>query len=455
MRKLYVFLVALTSAWLLAQAGDAQETAGGVIFAKSRQFRIPFHAGAGEGRLKQLQLYVSTDQGRTWLASATAPPDQKFFRYTADRDGYFWFAVQTQDLEGRTYPATMDGASPSLKVVIDTQPPAVTLQPLPPRNGEVGVAWEIRDENLDLSLPDAARLEYRTANNPNWLGLNVAPGAAQHFWAPGSNGPIEVRLRVRDRAGNTNEAVTGVSLAGNQGGVFTPGPNAFDNPPANPQPQDILNGPTEAERRLVNSKKITLNYELEKVGPSGVSLVELWYTMDGRSWNKYPVRFGEEPNQKNISFDVVGEGLYGLTLVARSGVGLGERPPQIGDRPQLWIEVDITRPQVQLNNVLVGQGADKGKLAITWTARDRNLGPQPITLSYAEQPTGPWTPIAEKLANSGKHIWTMPERVPYQFHVKVEAVDRAGNVGEAATEALVKVDLSQPKVKILNVEPGR
>jgi hypothetical protein len=44
--------------------------------------------------------------------------------------------------------------------------------------------------------------------------------------------------------------------------------------------------------------------------------------------------------------------------------------------------------------------------------------------------------------------------VPYQFLVKVEAADLAGNVGEAITPDLIKVDLSTPKVRILNVEPS-
>jgi hypothetical protein len=35
------------------------------------------------------------------------------------------------------------------------------------------------------------------------------------------------------------------------------------------------------------------------------------------------------------------------------------------------------------------------------------------------------------------------------------AIDRAGNIGEAVTDSLVKVDLATPKVKILNVEPAR
>ena len=97
---------------------------------------------------------------------------------------------------------------------------------------------------------------------------------------------------------------------------------------------------------------------------------------------------------------------------------------------------------VQLHNILVGtSGPDKGKLNITWTARDKNLARDPIKLSYAEQLAGPWTAIAEKLPNTGRYIWTMPDGVPFQFHLKVEANDLAGNVGESVTDSLVKVDL--------------
>ena len=458
MRKSSVLLLLLAPAWLvltmaLVQPAPAQENTGGIIFSRYRQFRIPFNAG--QGRLKQLQLFVSSDQGRSWQPSATAPPEQGHFRFISERDGYLWFAVQTLDLDNRLYPQTLDGVSPSLKVVIDTQPPLITLQSLAPRNNEVGVSWDVRDDNLDLAAADAARLEYRPAGGPSWLPVNMTPGANQTYWTAQSAGQLEVRLRVRDRAGNIGEGATTLNappvIPGNTG-TFTP-PNQGSDPfPSNDQPQQIFNGPTEGERKLVGSKRINLNYELKEVGPSGVAHVDLWYTQDGRSWNKYP--FGEDFNQKNIVFNVAGEGIYGITLVAKSGVGLGEVPPKIGDRPQMWIEVDTTKPLVQLHNVLVGTGPDKGKLSVTWTARDKNLSREPITLSYAEQLTGQWTAIAEKLPNSGRHIWTMPERLPYQFHLKVEAIDQAGNIGEAATESLIKVDLSQPKVKILTVEPA-
>ena len=78
------------------------------------------------------------------------------------------------------------------------------------------------------------------------------------------------------------------------------------------------------EVRLVNSPRIALNYEIKDKGPSGVSEVELWYTQDGRSWNKCPLPkpTDEQGFTSPLTFAVDGEGVYGFTLVARNGNGL-------------------------------------------------------------------------------------------------------------------------------------
>lgn len=442
MPKLAGPLVVLVGWWLSLVSASGQEPAGGTLYSRYRHFRIPFQTGPAPKPLRQLNLYVSADQGRTWHPSTAAATDQGHFRFLTERDGLYWFAVQTIDQDGAAHPAVMTNAQPSLKIIVDTQNPVVYLQPLAPRPGEVGVAWDIRDDNPDPAGADAVRLEYRPPGG-QWLALPVQPGATQYAWNPQTNGVVEVRLRARDRAGNWGEATTNVSLAG------------AVNPPAagNPSGDGWQAPPPADDRRLVNSKRISLNYDLKEVGPSGVSAIELWYTTDGRTWHRYPQRT-DEAGAKSLIVEVSGEGVYGLTLVAKSGVGLGVRPPQTGDRPQVWVEVDMTKPLVQLYNVLVGQGDDKGKLTITWTARDKNLQRTPITLSYAEQPAGPWTPIVQNHLNTGRYLWQTPERVPYQFYVKVEAVDAAGNIGEAVTEQMVKVDLSQPKAKILNVGPA-
>lgn len=297
------------------------------------------------------------------------------------------------------------------------------------------------------------RLEYRPVGGEIWIPVEVDRAVNQCFWNPQTNATIEVRLQVQDRAGNIESQTTKVSLKGTVGGQFTPDPIANGGNTSGQGQSN--NGPVPPNRKLVNSKKISLNYKLDEVGPSGVSTIELWFNQGDRVWNKYPLPKSEDNKIANpLVFEVNGEGIYGFTLVAKSGVGLGMQPPQIGDEPQIWVEVDLTRPKVKLQKVLVGKGPDKGNLFIYWGAADKNLAKTPITLSYSENLTGPWLPVATDLANSGNYTWKMPEPVPYQFYVRVEARDLAGNVGEDLTIDLIKVDLSQPKVNILEVNPA-
>ncbi len=439
MRKFTAFLVTLLYL-ISASSALGQDSGGEILYLRYRQLRIPFSAGTGRRRLKQLQLYVSTDQGRTWQPAAVAAPNKNFFQYVSSRDGYFWFAVQTLEWSGRRSPENMTGAEPMLKVIVDTVPPTVTLRPVQGENGQIGVMWDIRDPNLDFSERDVVKLEYRAVGELSWRTLTVNPAAGRQYWNGGANASLQVRMRARDRAGNWGEATVVVPRSNYQGA-------------ASVVPPRQSSGPPDPDRRLVNSREVALNYQLEEVGPSGVSKVELWYTQDGRNWNKYP-REVLKPDEGKLSFKVEDEGVYGITLLAKSGVGLGTSPPRIGDQPQLWVEVDLTKPTVDIRKVIVGRGPDKGKLWIYWNAQDRNIDAQPITISYSEEPAGPWNKIVRKQSNTGSFAWTMPPEVPYQFYMRIEAADRAGNVGEATTREMIKVDLAEPKVRILDVRPS-
>ena len=229
--------------------------------------------------------------------------------------------------------------------------------------------------------------------------------------------------------------------------------------------------------RMVNSKRVTLNFELKDVGASGVSGVELWCTQDAHTWKK-----GEIEAQTNHSFtvEVKEEGLYGFTLLARNGSGVGkEDAPASGEQPQVWVMVDVTKPTVQISSVEITHAGKEPTVEIHWTAKDKNLGPKPITLSYAEQPEGPWTPIAAGVENSGQYEWQPPAAAPHRLYLRVEAVDMPGNAASAQTanplrldtaEAVVAppppdlshktlpappaLDTSRPTAAILAVEPG-
>jgi hypothetical protein len=422
--------------------GQTPDPTGDTTYTRATSLRIPFTPQPGERRLKEVQLYVSTDLGQTWKQAVNATPEQRYFDFRAQHDGIHWFAVRTIELDGRASPVDMAGARPGLKIYVDTQPPLVHVRALAPRDGELGVEWEIKDDNLDLA---SIQVDYRVAGSNEWIPIpGPSQSVGQRYWKPVTNGAIEVRVRARDRADNWNEDKTTISPGGAVGAISSSGG----------APAASGARTTDSGIKLVNSTNIALNYEIKDKGPSGISVVELWYTQDAgaRSWQKYREEKGDV--HPPFMVDVSGEGLYGFTLIVRSGVGLGDRPPQVGDQPQVWVEVDLTKPIVHMGSVEVGRGPEAGRLAISWTATDKNLGPRPMTLSYSEQSGGPWSPIASTVENTGRYIWQMPSGVPYRFHVRVEATDRAGNVGSADTSAPVIVDLAQPKGVILNVEPA-
>jgi hypothetical protein len=77
---------------------------------------------------------------------------------------------------------------------------------------------------------------------------------------------------------------------------------------------------------------------------------------------------------------------------------------------------------------------------------------RPISFFYADKAEGPWKPIAEHVENSGKLVWPMPAGMPYRFYLRAQAIDRAGNLAVAQTEAPVTIDPSEPESVITGVE---
>jgi hypothetical protein len=236
-----------------------------------------------------------------------------------------------------------------------------------------------------------------------------------------------------------------------EGADKAPAAKKPDAPGAKPAPPKAAPGkPLEV---TATSRRIRLNYEIRDVGPSGVASIELWATRDGKTWQRY----SDEPPPASgpLVVHVAEEGRYGFTIVVKSGVGFSGRRPQPGDQPQVWVEVDETRPVVRQLDVRVGRGDDRGNLTVTWSASDAHLVARPITISTATGKDGPWTPIASDLENSGRYVWKMPRDVPYQFFVRVEAVDRAGNRGSEETSRPVAVDHAQPRGVILGVDADK
>src|SRR4051812_46245032 len=92
---------------LVASVNSA--TAGqDVVRVDSPRFKIPVQVGtAQQGKIKELQLFVSANQGKTWQQAASLSPDGNAFRFEAPGRGLYWFNVRVVNSDGTPEPADM------------------------------------------------------------------------------------------------------------------------------------------------------------------------------------------------------------------------------------------------------------------------------------------------------------------------------------------------------------
>jgi hypothetical protein len=444
------------------------------------------------------------------------PKEKCSFTFRADQDGEYWFAVRTMDKRGVQNPEDDANLQPGLRVVVDSDVPKVTLRPAS-RGREIGVEWEVQDRNLVLDslkleyriegqenwqpvpgvvpkfvgqamwVPDSpglvtvrCQVEDRAKNlgigDVELEGVAAAGRPATAPWdklgSTGSTPREESPTGTIDRFGSPSTLPRGTGIGsrpdtmpggsfGEQrpSGISSEGdyPSAGDGAPSKTPSGDFARstrsagGTKPANCQLVRNPEISLDYTIEDEGPSGVSIVELWVTMDmGRTWQ----RVGEDPDRRSpFQVNLGDDGIFGLTLVAKSGVGLGDRPPAPGDQPQSWVEVDAAPPHLQVFTPEIGKGSQAGSVTITWSAEDSNLGDRCITLLYTDGARGDWKTIASAIENTGRHVWRIDGQVPYKFRVAVEVTDLAGNrTMQESSE--ITVDTSKPRPRISSINSG-
>jgi hypothetical protein len=196
----------------------------------------------------------------------------------------------------------------------------------------------------------------------------------------------------------------------------------------------------------VGSRTFALEYELEDFGRGGIAKVELWGTRDGgQTWRLFT---SDSDHRTPIIVTVDDAGTYGFRILAESAAGPAAHPPRAGEAPELWVDVDLHQPVVELTSVQLGDGNLADQLLIQWRADDDNLDSRPIALFYSSRPAGPWTAVATNLANTGYYAWQLPRYLPERFYLRIEARDSAGNLAAFQTREPVVISTSPPTARL-------
>jgi hypothetical protein len=133
--------------------------------------------------------------------------------------------------------------------------------------------------------------------------------------------------------------------------------------------------------------------------------------------------------------------------------GLTGRGPSSGDEPDIWVQVDTESPLAQITSVPYGRGDEAGRLVINYSVADPHLVMRPVTLAFSRNPEGPWTAIDQGLRNEGRYVWKPSSNVPDRIFLRLDARDRAGNVGVHILSQAIDVSGLVPRGTIHGVVP--
>jgi hypothetical protein len=233
--------------------------------------------------------------------------------------------------------------------------------------------------------------------------------------------------------------------------------------------------------QYVNKRQVKLEFDVSKVGPSGLGGVEVYMTSDeGLTWTLAPVDGNAllpvsaegrptGPMHGSVAVSLSQEGLrYGFCVIVKSRAGLGKPPPQKGEPPHVRLELDQTPPRAALYRPQPDPNHPNA-LILSWLATDRNLTANPVNLEWAERREGSWQPVStEPLPNNlpapgsaeqpqgptGTFSWQLPDRMPSKVYLRLTVRDTAGNVSVAQTPEPVLIDLTVPEVGNVSATVG-
>ena len=123
-----------------------------------RGFGVPFRVNADDESFVEVQLYVSSDLGKTWQFHSRQSTDLEEFPFFADKDGTYWFALKTLNRDRRLVP---DGniVNPELEIVVDTVKPDLDFRIESDAAGRVACRWKATDKNI---RPDTLEILYQS-----------------------------------------------------------------------------------------------------------------------------------------------------------------------------------------------------------------------------------------------------------------------------------------------------
>ncbi len=452
---------------LVSTVQSADPTAGRIYYVSGSRFDVSIELWKLEKNDTPVKVECSLDQGKTWQPvlhpEGSSISRTQSFGFRAQSDGTYFFRLHSLRAEQPVI------HSPII-VVVDSKRPSADLVVELDHKGRWIANCVISDANLN---PDSLHVDYRTSEAEPWLQSYVQLTQTTNALAWRGECELEnsrqdrrmqVRLVGKDYAGNAFQVVRFPELitaspidlsqkvASDLPNRFSPGteaeqvtinreqpspystasysfPTPRDGPTALPQ---AVNPSLAGRASLMpsnavysNTREFKLDFALEQNAAKAVE-IELWATTDsGQTWSPWGV---SDSPEDPLQVEVVEDGNFGFYLSPIVRSGTKPVPPAPGQEPTIWVVVDTTNPNPKITNARLQEGTES-VLTIDYDCFSDDVASRSTTLSWSERPQGPWNTIESELPNSGRYLWQCDNTRPGTFYLKIEAIDRASNVG--------------------------
>ena len=402
-------------------------------------FPVPAATEQGETPT-EVRLFVAIDGASEWTFVSKTSPNSGRFIYRAREDATYCFLVQAvfQSSNGAHKSKVLCNRG----VLVDTNPPHVTLKGARGNGGQITVSWRAEDTNL---AENTTKLLYRIGPENQWQSVAIDRGGVLRnqqgesgrvtWWVPDTQKPIDIRGEFTDQAGNM--AVGHYRL------------QTDDQNEGGPQAQQVSapTRPTQKRPPVLRTLDFELEYDVDGIRPEQIREVQLWGTSDeGTHWQL----IASDPDCTSpISASVKREGRYGFRIVAAAADGVSTFRPTAGTVPEICLEFDHTPPLIRFTSA---QFKDEEELAITWEATDSRLGHLPVSLFRGPSLNGPWTELASNRPNTGVLDCQWKSSKTPSF-LRIDVIDEAGNIGSQVSAYPVPFEIPSPVARIREVRP--
>ncbi|MCS6970802.1 MAG: hypothetical protein RMM29_00165 [Planctomycetota bacterium] len=212
-------------------------------------------------------------------------------------------------------------------------------------------------------------------------------------------------------------------------------------------PEPFRDGTREIEVSNVKERTLT-----PKADPEGLDRYVLWYRgFDNGNWGAWQRHGQAYPKGTPVVWaPPEGHWQVHLQVVLTSGLPSAD-PAREPDKIKAHKEFIIDRSSPRVAIGFPGAGAKlRGgdKYTVRWTASDAYLRTAPIAIRWSVDGGASWATVASELANAGSFEWTVPRDMTTTGVLRIEAADKAGNVGFADVAGIL-VDSIRPRGRVL------